>query len=168
MLATLHIILVYLILQTLHIENADLRLRVRELSSGTISSTSSPASATDPPASVTNPPASATSRSHPLEDHAKEFDQLGRSFCTVNELWIHPSHLGQPYPENLREIGPYHSTRYRDAQTKRDCLIAELYDSIPPQFHKYLEGSPFFADKVCVFLELSTRTCSHSHSLPVH
>lgn len=154
--------LIYRASQKLEIENADLRSQLRQLSSGTASSTSSSNSAARSPASTTNPSASAASPPHPLEDHAKDFDQLGRSFCTLNELWVHPSHLGQPYPENLREIGPWNSARYHDNQTKHDGLIAELYDFLPLQFHKHLEGSPFFANKVRV---VAIPHCSCSRSL---
>ena len=86
----------------------------------------------------------------PLKSHAGDFDRLGRAFCTLDKLWINLSYLGQPYPEALCDIGPWHSTRYRNDQTKREGIIAELYDFIPSHFHKHLEKSPFFATKVCL------------------
>jgi len=121
-------------LQKLQIENSGFRRQLRKFSSGAISSASSLASTAAPP--------------NPLEAHAKTFGQLSRGFCVLNELWVPPSHLNQPYPENLRDIGPQHSTRYRNDQTKREGIIAELYHFVPPQFHKNLEGSPFFANEV--------------------
>ena len=128
--------LMWCALQQLQIENAEFCKQLRRYASGTASSTNTPASAATPP----NPP----------ESHAKDFNQLGRSFCVLNEIWVSPSHLSQPFPENLRDIGPWHSDRYRNDQTKHEAIIAELYGAVPPCFHKYLEGSPFFANKVRV------------------
>ena len=122
--------------QKLQLENAEYRSQLRKFTSGSgsISRTSSPASATNPP--------------NPLEDRADDFNKLGCAFCVLNELWIHSSHLNQPYPENLRDTGPWHLERYRDEKTKHEGIIAEVYDFVPTHFHKYLEGSPFFANKV--------------------
>ena len=145
--------LMYWALQRLDLENAELRLQLRKLSSGTPSSATPPASV----ASVARPP-------NPLEDHAKEFKELGRAFCALNEVWVQPSHLSQPYPESLREIGPWHPERYRNDQTKREGVVAELYDFVPAKFHKYLEGSPFFAGKVRVTVVLLSSILIHSSS----
>lgn len=122
-------------LQKLQIENADFRAQLRKLTSGASSSAG------------TNPP-SASISSNPLEQHADEFDQFGRSFTVLYEIWPRPAHLSQPFPDNLREIGPWHARRYTNEQTKREAIIAEVYNFVPPHFHKLLEGSPFFANKV--------------------
>ena len=122
-------------LQDLQIENAEFRHQLRRFNSGTISSASSPAVS--------------TTTSNPLEQYSEDFDQLGRSFCVFNEIWVRPHHLRQPYPEDLREVGPRHPTRYSSDQAKRSGVIAELYEFVPLRFHNYLENSNFFADKVC-------------------
>lgn len=140
-------------LQDLHLENAELWKRLRKLASGAISST---VSSTTPPTSAARPP-------NPLEEYAYDFNQLRRGFCALSEVWLLPSVLNQPYPEQLREIGPYHDTRYKDKQSKCEAVIAELYDFIPAKFHKHLEGSLFFADKVRKITVLPD--CPHPHCL---
>ena len=77
-----------------------------------------------------------------------DFDQLGQGFCVISEVWVPPTVLNQPYPERLRDIGPYHDTRHNDERSKREGVVAELYDFIPAKYHKHLEGLPFFADEV--------------------
>jgi len=143
-------------LQDLHLENAELRQKLWKLTSGAVSSVT-PSSAT--PSSVTpsivTPSTSAASSKtsvarppNPLEEYAGDFDQLGRGFCVISEVWVPPTALNQPYPERLRDIGPYHDTRYDDERSKREGVVAELYGFIPAKYHKHLEGSPFFTDKV--------------------
>ena len=95
-------------------------------------------------------PATPGTPQNPLDEHADEFNQLGRLFCVLNEIWVRKFHLRQPYPEGLRQIGPWHSERYRSDQSKRDGVVAELYKFVPLHFHQYLEGSHFFAKKVPV------------------
>ena len=60
------------------------------------------------------------------------------AICTLDELWINLSHLGQPYPEALCDIGSWHSTHYCNDQMKYEGIIAELYNFIPSHFHKQL------------------------------
>jgi hypothetical protein len=127
-------------LQELQIENIDLRKQLRLSSSGAVSSASSVASVT--PNSVTP---------NPLEQYKKDFDQLGRHFCTFNEIWVRSRHLRKPYPENLRKTGPRHPSRYSNDQSKQDGVVAELYEFIPNRFHTYLEGSPCFEQTVSTF-----------------
>lgn len=143
MLVTIRVgLLTQFTLQKLQIENSEFRQQLRQFTSGSSSSASSTGVAPTP--------------SNPLEQHAKDFDNLGRLFCVLNEIWVHSSHLRKPYPEDLREIGPRHPARYSNDQAKHDGVIAELYDFVPPRFHKYLEGSIFFANKVRVALILQT------------
>ena len=126
-------------LQKLQIENAEYQHQLRKFSSGTTSSASSPAVSVALSATPLNL----------LEWYREDFDQLGRSFCIFNELWVCRSHLCKPYPEGLRQDGPRHPKHYSNNQTKCDGIIAELYDFVPLRFHKYLEGSGFFTKKVC-------------------
>jgi hypothetical protein len=88
----------------------------------------------------------------PLEDLGKDFTQLGRQFCVFNEIWVRKQHLRQPYPEELREVGPRYTARYTNKKTKQAGVVAELYDFVPTRFHEQLESSPFFATKVSVIL----------------
>ncbi|KAF9780023.1 hypothetical protein BJ322DRAFT_1112707 [Thelephora terrestris] len=124
------------LVKKLQIENADYRAQLRKFTSG------ASAGASTVPGS-----ASVSSSSNPLERHTEDFDQLGRSFTVLYEIWPRPTHLSQPFPENLREIGPWHARRYTNEQTKREAIIAEVYSFIPSHFHKFLETSPFFASK---------------------
>ena len=128
--------------QELQIENAELRKQVRQSTSSAVTSASSSAAASATP--------------DPLGQHSEDFDKLGRHFCAFNEIWVRPHHLRQPYPESLRELGPRHPARYTNDQTKQDGVIAELYNFVPPDFHEYLQSSPFFAKKVSVITLPST------------
>ena len=85
----------------------------------------------------------------PLGKYGKDFDKLGRHFCAFNKIWVRPSHLCKPYPEDLREVGPRHAACYTNDKTKQDGVVAELYKFVPEDFHMYLESSPFFAKQVC-------------------
>jgi len=58
--------------------------------------------------------------------------ELGCTFCVLNEIWVPSSHLGQPYPENLHNISPWHPAHYCNDQTKHEAIIAELYNTMPP------------------------------------
>ena len=99
---------------------------------------------------------------HPLEDDTQEFTQLGRLFCALNEFWVRRNHLRKKYPEDLRELGPHHLGRYRNDRSKRDGVVAELYDFVPLRFHEHLEGSHLFADKV---FTSRAPNCTHTDSL---
>ncbi|KAF9784398.1 hypothetical protein BJ322DRAFT_1109114 [Thelephora terrestris] len=123
------------LVKSLQIENAEFRHQLRKFTSGMSPSTS------------TNTSTLASTHSNPLQCHADEFDQLGRSFCVLYEIWPRPAHLSQPFPESLRSIGPWHAQRYSNEQTKRDAIIAEVYTFVPLRFHRSLEASPFFATK---------------------
>ena len=72
-------------------------------------------------------------------------------FCIINKIWVHPSHLYQPYPNHLHDIGPQHPGCYSNSQAKYDGVVAELYNFVPPHFHIYLEGSKSFSEKVSMF-----------------
>ena len=103
---------------------------------------------------------SASAHSNPLVRHAEEFDQLGRSFCVLYEIWPRPAHLSQPFPETLQEIGPWHPQRYRNEQSKREAIIAEIYNFVPAHFHKFLEAAPSFSAKVHATITLQLFLCS--------
>lgn len=131
-------------LQKLQIENSEFRRQLRQFTSGSSSSASSTGMGVAP------------TPSNPLEQHTKDFDSLGRLFCVLNEIWVRSSHLRKPYPKDLREISPRHPAHYSNDQAKHNGVVTELCDFVPPRFHKYLEGSNFFADKVRVALILQT------------
>ena len=111
------------------------------------------------PSASSNTSTSASAHSDPLVRHAEEFDQLGRSFCVLYEIWPRPAHLTQPFPESLQEIGPWHSQRYRNEQSKREAIIAEIYNFVPIHFHEFLEGAPPFATKVGAIITLQRSLC---------
>ena len=142
-------ILTFFTLQDLQLQNSDLRKQMRE-SPSVVSSSASSA------------PASATT--HPLVEFKKDFDTLGRQFCTFHEIWVRPPHLRKPYPEGLRQTGPLDPSHYRNDQSKQDGVIAELYDFVPSRFHAHLERSPYFAKTVSAILVPSITSHSFSYS----
>ena len=135
LLAPLHVDPVTIVLQKLEIQNAKYRHDLRKFTSSASPSASSAGSVPVLP--------------NPLEPHAEDFDKLGRSFCVLYEVWVQQGHLRQPYPENLRELGPWHPHRYTNDRTKNEGVVAELYSFVPSKFHEHLETSHFFSKKVC-------------------
>ena len=108
------------------------------------------------PSTSSNTSTSTSAHSDPLARHAEEFDQLGRSFCVLYEIWPRPAHLTQPFPESLQEIGPWHPQRYRNDQSKREAIVAEIYNFVPVHFHEFLEAAPSFSAKVCAIITIQS------------
>ena len=135
--------------QNLQLENAGFRNELRVLSSGANTTSNASTGATSDASASTGPA--------PVSDHKKPkdpFDSLGRSFCILYEIWPREGHLTRPFPEDLRELGPWHPQRYSNKQTKREAIIAEIYHFVPREFHEFVERLPTFASKVCLIIAL--------------
>lgn len=125
--------------QALQLETSELRAELRVLrSTQTVS-------------------ASAESRTpDPLAEHQSRFLELGKKFCVLAELWADNTALGRPYPEAIRDCGPWSHDRYDRSVPKQDAVAAEIYAHVPQEFHRLIHVSPYFSSTVGVHLFLTT------------
>ena len=78
-----------------------------------------------------------------------EFRGLGKRFAVLSELWVRPSLLKQPCPEDLQSLGPWHSKRCANDAAWDRGIVAEMYFLLPSSYHEFIENSTLFSDGVC-------------------
>lgn len=70
-----------------------------------------------------------------LSGEAKEITLAGGRFFVVGELWISSSVLDIPRPQG---VDPLSASRYENATSESQAVIAELYQNLPPHLQEAL------------------------------
>ena len=70
-----------------------------------------------------------------LTGEAKEISLAGGRFFVVGELWVSGSVLDIPRPQG---VDPLSASRYENAASESQAVIAELYQDLPPHLQEAL------------------------------
>jgi|ERR1700722_11374355 len=79
-----------------------------------------------------------------LAPHVERIALLGRRYGTMVVPWVDPAHFQIPRPN----LDAYSEERYHSAESKKQGLVAELYDFIPEIFHDPMNKHTYFATTV--------------------
>jgi len=76
------------------------------------------------------------------------YSNHGKCFAALSELWVRASALRKPYPQRLRDLGPWHPDRCTDNATWEEGIVAELYFFLPDSCHQLIKHSAVFSKLV--------------------
>jgi hypothetical protein len=79
-----------------------------------------------------------------LAPHVERIALLGRKYGTMVMPWVDPAHFQMPRPN----LDANSSKRYDSPESKKQGLVAELYDFIPEIFHEPMNKHTYFATTV--------------------
>lgn len=80
--------------------------------------------------------------------NASDNDLIGihaRRFSVMNEMYVPKDIFLNPKPQGIYSDDP---DRWNDDEKMKNCLIAELYEELPPPLHDMIEKSSSFRETV--------------------